>query len=620
MKKNTTLKPTEFKPFTANEIKPAGWLKKQLEIQAKGLTGNLDLFWPDVKDSKWIGGNSEGWERLPYWLDGFIPLAYLLDDENMKSRAKKYIDAIISNQRPDGWICPCSDEERNGYDMWAAFLVCKVMVVYFECSKDERIEGVVYKALKNIQIHINSAALFGWAKSRWFECLYAVYWLYERKGEGWLLTLARTLKEQGYGYHALYENFPYTEKTVKGKNTDHSNHVVNTAMAVKSGAWYGRISDDVKYTRTADLMLGALDKYHGTAAGIFTGDEHLAGKSPIQGTELCGVAELMYSLEQVYLCAGGAKWGDKLEYIAYNAYPAALGDDMWTHQYDQMLNQAECSVLTGDNVPFTTNTGFSNIFGLEPEYGCCTANMHQAFPKFALSAFMEKADGIYSTVLAPSKLAAETGGVKIEISLDTEYPFKSTLTYTVRAETGVRFSFNIRIPVWAKNPTVNGQKARPGEFYRIEKEWNGEETITVELSSEAEVLPCDNGMCAIKKGALLYALKIESEWRQIDYGADEKIRVYPHCDYEIFPKSAFNYAAADTGDIIFTERGISEYVFSENDPPIYAEVKCRKITWETAGGVLTAAPADRTPISGVEKIKFIPYGCSVLRVTALPVL
>jgi len=621
METKKTLKPLKLKPFTANEITPAGWLKKQLEIQAKGLTGNLDLFWPDVKDSKWIGGTCEGWERVPYWLDGFIPLAYLLDDENLRSRAKRYIDAIISNQKPDGWICPCNDEARNGYDIWAVFLICKVLVVYYECSKDERIEEVVYKILKNIYNHIDTAMLFDWAKSRWFECLYAIYWLYERKSEEWLPTLAHRLKTQGFDYHALYETepFPYAEKTEKGK-WSHPNHVVNTAMAVKSGAWYGRINDDIKYTQTADFMLDILDKYHGTVTGIFTGDENLAGRSPIQGTELCAVAEFMYSLEQIYSCAGDAKWGDKLEYVAYNAYPATVSEDMWTHQYDQMVNQVECSFLDEDKAPFTTNGLNAHIFGLEPNYGCCTANMHQAFPKFALSTFMKSGDEIYNTILAPSKLTTEIEGVKVDISLDTDYPFKDTLTYTVCSETNVRFAFHIRIPAWAKNPTVNGQTVKSGEFYKIEKEWNGEEIITVQLPSEIEILPWDNDMSAIKKGALLYALKIESEWRKIDYGADEKIRVYPHCDYEIFPKSAFNYAIADINNIQFTENGIGEYVFSENNPPIYAEVKCKKITWDNIDGVLTEIPADRIPVSDVEKIKFIPYGCSILRITVLPVL
>lgn len=83
----------KYRALTARQIKPEGWLLRQLEIQAEGLSGHLDLVWPDIRESKWIGGDKEGWERVPYWLDGFIPLAYLLDDEDLKKRAKRYIDA-----------------------------------------------------------------------------------------------------------------------------------------------------------------------------------------------------------------------------------------------------------------------------------------------------------------------------------------------------------------------------------------------------------------------------------------------------------------------------------------------------------------------------------------------
>ena len=90
--------------YTTKEMKPLGWIKRQLQIQARGLSGNLDKMWPDVRDSAWIGGDRECWERVPYWLDGFIPLAYLLEDADMIARAQKYIEAILAMQKPDGWI------------------------------------------------------------------------------------------------------------------------------------------------------------------------------------------------------------------------------------------------------------------------------------------------------------------------------------------------------------------------------------------------------------------------------------------------------------------------------------------------------------------------------------
>src|SRR5690349_23843259 len=81
-----------FRPLPIAEIRPQGWLARQLRIQADGLSGHLDEFWPDVKDSQWFGGTAEGWERAPYWLDGVIPLAWLLDDRPLKSRTTTYIN------------------------------------------------------------------------------------------------------------------------------------------------------------------------------------------------------------------------------------------------------------------------------------------------------------------------------------------------------------------------------------------------------------------------------------------------------------------------------------------------------------------------------------------------
>ena len=41
--------------FKTYEITPRGWMKKQLEIQAASLSGELYRVWRDVRDSKWIG-------------------------------------------------------------------------------------------------------------------------------------------------------------------------------------------------------------------------------------------------------------------------------------------------------------------------------------------------------------------------------------------------------------------------------------------------------------------------------------------------------------------------------------------------------------------------------------
>jgi len=60
----TGLAETAFRPLPLGAILPTGWLKRQLRIQADGLSGHLDEFWPDVGRSQWFGGDAEGCPRV----------------------------------------------------------------------------------------------------------------------------------------------------------------------------------------------------------------------------------------------------------------------------------------------------------------------------------------------------------------------------------------------------------------------------------------------------------------------------------------------------------------------------------------------------------------------------
>ena len=598
--------------FTSKEIKPRGWLKRQLEIQASGLSGNLDKVWRDVRDSAWIGGEAEGWERVPYWLDGFIPLAYLLENDDMIARAKKYIDAIVSYQQPDGWICPCKREEIPTYDTWAVLLIGKVLTVYYDCTGDEKIPEVIYKVFRNFYDLLKSGTiqLIEWGKYRWFEGFIAINFLYRLYREEWLVELAKILQEQGVDYNKLTVLW---KKPLNKWTLD--THLVNLVMMLKSEAVSCELLNQ-RYTDNAEKLYEILKQYNGTPVETFTGDECLSGVSPIQGTELCSIVELMYSYELLYAYTGDKKWVERLEILAFNALPAAISDDMWTHQYDQMSNQIACQRFPVPGKPiFRTNNEEAHLFGLEPHFGCCTANFGQGFPKLALSAFMRAENEIICAVPIPSELKTED----VNIVLETQYPFDYSFKYTISNKK--EFTFKIRIPSWAKDVTVDGNAFDGDEaVFEIGKEQGREIYIT--YNAVPIIRKRENDLNTVQCGPLIFSVPIQYEKKMYEYEKDSVERKFPYCDYEYIPASDWNYAYYGT-DFEFEKRDISKIPFSSQNPPVVMKAYVKQIEWGFEDGyetVCAKTPISRTPIGERKEMELYPYGCAKLRMTELPIV
>ena len=595
--------------YTPKEIKPDGWLRRQLEIQAQGLSGNLHKIWPDIRDSAWIGGKCEGWERVPYWLDGFIPLAYLLENEELIAAAKRYVDAILANQQSDGWICPCKKSEIPKYDTWALQLVCKTLVVYYNCSGDERVPDAVYRAFKNYYdlLKDGTLKLFGWGKFRWFESFITLNFLHKRYDEQWIKDLAKIIKAQGFDYNTTTENWKKPSHVWR-MNT----HIVNITMMLKSEA----VSHDLlgeEYTDNAEKLRTILDKYNGTAFEGFTGDEVLSGIDPSKGTELCSVVEQMYSYEEMFAHTGDNKWAERLEILGFNALPATLSEDMWAHQYVQQVNQIACQ-KTMLMAPWSTNGPYANTFGLEPNFGCCTANFNQGWPKFALSTFMHKGDTIINSVMLPSVL--NDNGILIR--LETDYPFNNQMHYYIDAQRD--FNFVIRIPSFAKNLKVNGQSAQTKDIELAIKQ--GKTEIAVEFEATPFFKKRPNGLYVLQMGSLLFSVPVSYEKIMREYTKKGVERKFPYCDYQFVPQSPWNYGFADD-DFEVNYNTVGDVAFSQDNPPVTIKAKMQQIDWGLKfpyRSIARKTPKSRKPVSEIKEIELCPYGCARLRMTEMPLL
>ena len=622
------LREPTLRPLPLGSIQPRGWLARQLRIQADGLSGHLDEFWPDVGQSQWFGGQAEGWERAPYWLDGVIPLAWSLDDEPLKNKVTRYINTIVAGQRPDGWFAPYpADATARLYDLWAILLANKMLVQYHEATGDDAVLRAVEASLSALAAGVERSPLYNWGSYRWFEGLIPLFYVYEKTGEAWLLDLARRLKQQGFDYNAFYQGEDVTHPTPRRGLWTWAKHVVNTGMAIKASALAWRLEELDEQRNEPSRMMALLDRYHGQATGMFTGDECLAGKNPVQGSELCAVVEFLYSLENALSVLGDPVFGDRLERVAFNALPATFTPDMWAHQYDQQANQVQCT-LNPDHM-WTTNGPESNLYGLEPNYGCCTSNMHQGWPKLAAHLWMRTQDeGLAAVAYAPSEARFSPRGVPVTVALDTDYPFRENLSLTVTTEAAVSFPLLLRVPAWADGAGlgVDGESGRSliaGTFHRIEREWRGTTRLSLRFPMRARVTLRYNQGAAIERGPLVYALQLAESWTRIN--ADKPGRELPHGDFEVRPTSPWNYGlllpdADMEGAIQFEERPVGERPFSPEGAGMVAHVMGRLLpNWKLAHGWAGEfGPGLHQSAEPLEQLSLIPYGCTNIRITEFP--
>lgn len=646
-----------FKKINIAHNQPLGFMRRQLEIQAQGLTGNIRKIWADLSDnSAWLGGTGEAWERGPYYLDGIIPLAIMLSDEKLIADVKLWVDNIISSQDETGFFGP-----KWNKDWWPRMVVLKALVPYYYAMKDERILPFMDKYLEYLYNNIDKQPPVFWASARALEGSEAIETVYSRTGKKYLLDLNDKLKGYMYDWFSYLNDLPYKkpmtaymnktlfnffknlgepiDRFLKSRNkvkkpkpankivafnninsvkTISLTHGVNIAMAIKYPVTYGMINNQRNLYKLPLKGYSQIMKYHGTANGLWTSDEHLSGNSPSNGTELCTVVEFMYSLEEMLSITGETKYADLLELMAYNTLPATFTPDMCAHQYVQQVNQVAADKRKRQ---FFDADSEANTYGLEPNFGCCAANMHQGFPKFAANSCYRSKDGLAFMVYSPCTIRSTVmPDRKITIRETTEYPFGDLITFDILEGDELDITLLFRIPAMTTGEIFyNGLSEgvyRSG-IIDLKKRYNKGDKVEILIDAPVNGAANPDGSISIRKGSLLLALKIDEKYRSLRGEEPFNYR-------EFLPASDWNLApllSSGKPNVIDVKKNpIPEYPFDTKSPPIEVTLKGVKVNnWRMSRNSAGPYPLN-AEVSTPQDITLVPYGCTNIRIAQFPII
>lgn len=637
------LRQNPFIELPLGAIKPKGWLNEMLVRQRDGSTGMLDSLYPTVlgKRNGWLGGDGDQWERGPYWIDGLVPLAYILNDKKLIAKARPWIEWAITSQQPDGYFGPSKDypgergiQRNNSRDWWPKMVMLKVLKQYYEATNDQRVIQLMTKYFRYQLNELPKNPLDRWtfwARFRGGDNLMVVYWLYNITGENFLLNLAQIIHQQTFDYTSAF-----LESDLLSRNA--SIHCVNLAQGFKEPLVFYQQYDDPKYLAAVERGLADLKKFNGMAHGLFGGDEALHGNNPTQGSELCSAVEMMFSLETMLSITGQVSFADQLEKIAFNALPTQTTDDYSARQYFQQANQV---MITRQTRNFDQNHGGTDLcYGLLTGYPCCTTNMHQGWPKFVQNLWYATPDhGLAALVYSPSEVSAFVAdGIQVTFREETNYPFDEKIRFTLSTTSRqkiISFPFYLRVPSWCKNGSIsiNGNVYHEGitdTVVKITREWKNNDVIELHLPMHVFRENWYENSVSIERGPLVYALKIAEDWKLVENSKDAV--EYGNRYFEVYPKSTWNYGLIhvpedrfDSEYIVEKKAGISNYPWNPENAPIKIIAAAKQIpSWQLYNGM--TGPIPFSIINGletgkeVERVTLIPYGCTNLRIAQFPVI
>ena len=625
-----------------------GWIKDQLERSKNGMGGHLDELEPDMIANPYINcGTDEAWGDVKagwgaeisgnFWY-GFVMLAFGLDDPELKAKAERWVNGVLKNQRPDGYMGTYTenDDVQDDYNAWGTNCGMKAMLAYYEATGREDVLEAVHRCMLWF--------CENWAGNK--KTRYAGITLVESMSICYMHTGDKRLLDFANDYiDFLDENDLYLNSRNSFSSPEliyNSHHSAGYASDMWAYAAAYKAGGDERDLFAAENAIDKIErKALGFNGGIPSFSEYLGPVYSSVETEYCTYAFFEAALIHTAEASGNPKYMDLVERIIFNGAQGARKKDERAIAYMSSANQF---FATGESCQF-----INDMQQYAPVYptSCCPVTSCWVVPDYLRSMAMTDGRGFYLTAYGPASINCG----EFSLTEETAYPFRDTVKFTVSAKAPFKTALNFRIPGWchAAEFTLNGEKleaaAKPGSYFEMEREWHDGDEIVLRLPMEVNIRRLDDSnMCArypmaLEYGPLLFSLHIDEDWRAIP-GNPRTPLPEGWSWWDVWPK--FEY---DPRGDIYEQNGLRKFNISWNIA-VDERLRPEDVKVELCGGgyvwenpqvklhipaykaLFACQPYTRKtmePYSGPMdvygdsfEVELVPYGCTNLRLTYIP--
>lgn len=562
-----------YVPLPIGDVKPDGWIAKQIKENLDGFVGRLDTLVPKlILDDKIYGANrltnqvkskdvgalGEGgdwqvqflwWnsETQSNWRDGYIRSAILVNDLHHLEKLKEYVDYILSTQDEDGYLGIYDKDLRYKFDnengeLWAKSSLLRGLLAWYEYTKDKTVLNAVERAIQNVMDNypVNGSHPFyskqpnvggtshGLTITDVFESLYRITG--KKMYRDYCLFLYKDFSEQTLNEDAQYDKLVTDSLMLKGHGVHTYEHLRSLAAA-----YYASGNPELKHA--LDHFLEKIEM-ETTASGAAVGDEWIGGRkadATTRGYEYCSIHELMDSYLSLFAKSGDKTFAEKAEKIFLNAAQGARHPNESCIAYLKSDNSFYMTGGLNGDTSDKNQTRYSYSPVHQEAAVCCVPNAGRIAPYYVQNMWLKGDHALVASLPGPSVVNTQLDGKTVVIKELTNYPFENVIKFEVTAA-GVEFDLKIRKPEWAAKLSVSVDYELKDDFIVISRSWKDTQTVTVEFFPEVVVKQDINNENYYTYGTLVLALPIE--------GIQEKTKSFPiegFYNYAYSPKNLVTY-------------------------------------------------------------------------------